>query len=91
MWVFSICAPTVFYLGMEDPTLIVSVNAGEEEEPGEGEKQDVMEETKALPGTLQLQRITRAQGKTPPSHNRVNSLELVHEVVLPPPETHPHS
>ena len=75
---------------MEDPALIVSMSANEEE-PGEGEKQDCMEETKALPETLHLHLITRAEQKTPPPHNRVNRLDLVHEVVLPPPEVSPLS
>jgi len=85
MWVFSICAPSVFYLSIEDPSPIVSMDANGEE-PGEGEKQDFTEEIKALPETLHLRLITQADKKTPPLEKLVNSFDIVHEVVLPPPE-----
>ncbi|MDX1331586.1 MAG: hypothetical protein R3252_01035 [Robiginitalea sp.] len=75
---------------MEDPALIVSINAGEEE-PGEGEAQDGMEEPKALPKPLLIRLIMPAEEKALPPHTRVSSLELVQEVVLPPPERHPLS
>jgi hypothetical protein len=75
---------------MENPALIVSMNASEEE-PGEGEKQDCQEEIKALPETTQFGPIPSSSENTPLPHNPVNSLELVQEVVLPPPEGRPLS
>ena len=88
MWVSSICAPAVFYLSMEDPLLIVSISASEEE-PGEGEEQDIAEELNGLPEPLLLRLTVQPEEKALPAHPRVSSLELVQEVVLPPPEGHP--
>ena len=62
VWMFAICAPSVFYVSMEDPGIAVSMNASEEE-PGEGEKQDGMEETLALPDTPQLRLFSQAPAK----------------------------
>jgi hypothetical protein len=90
MWVFSICAPSVFYFSIEDPSLMVSMNASEEE-PGEGEKQDCLEESKALTETQHLRLITQADKKISPLQNPVTCLEIVSEVVLPPPEKSPFS
>lgn len=75
---------------MEDPVLIVSINTSEEE-PGEGEEQGGTEELKAFPETWLLRLIPQAEEKALPPHTRVSSLELVQEVVLPPPEGHPLS
>jgi hypothetical protein len=70
---------------MEDPVRILSMNSNEEE-PGEGEKQDGMEEIKALPEKLHLRLITPLVEIAPHLHHPESSLDLVHEVVLPPPE-----
>jgi hypothetical protein len=88
MWVFSICAPSVFYFCIEDPALIVSISASEEE-PGEGENQDFVEGTKALPETQHLRLITQTDGDALTMENPANYLEIVCEVVLPPPEKSP--
>lgn len=70
---------------MEDPALIVSMSASEEE-PGEGEKQDCIEGTQPVPQTLHLRLITQADKKTSTPPIPANCLEIVSEVVLPPPE-----
>ena len=88
MWVFSICAPSVFYFSIEDPTLIVSISANEEE-PGELETQDCMEGTKALPEIQHLPLIGPADDQISPLENPASHLEIVYEVVLPPPEKTP--
>ena len=89
MWVISITAPPLFYLTMEDPALMVSMNVNEEE-PGEGEKQDCPEETLAPPETLRLQLIIAAVTYSPIQKDQVNHLDIVHEVFLPPPELSPN-
>ncbi|MEJ2584650.1 MAG: hypothetical protein P8Z38_06280 [Robiginitalea sp.] len=90
MWVFCISAPPVFYLSTEDPSPVITMNAGEEE-PGEGEKQDCTEETLALPHTLQLSLFPQAIAYSLPLKNQVSSLDIIHEVILPPPEGHLYS
>ena len=90
MWVSAICAPAVFYLSMEDPGRIVSINASEEE-PGEGEEQDSTEGLKALPQTLFMRLIIQAEENALTPHTHASSLDFVQEIVLPPPEGHPLS
>lgn len=85
MWVISITAPSVFYLTMEDPGLIVSMNANEEES-GEEEKQDCPEETLTPPETFRLQLVLMAAENSLLLKDQVSSLDIVHEVILPPPE-----
>ena len=84
MWVISITAPPLFYLTMEDHALMVSMNANEEE-PGEGEKQDCPEETLAPP-----ELIIATATNSPILKDQVNHLDIVHEVFLPPPELSPY-
>lgn len=85
VWLFSISAPAVFTLGMEDPALVASTAAGEEE-PGEGETKDSPQELWALQGTRQLHFITRVAADRLPFIGRANRFQIIREVVLPPPE-----
>lgn len=88
MWVISITAPPVFYFTIEDPALIISMNANEEE-PGETEKQDFKEETLAPPETMYLQLIITAAENSLLLKDRANRFDIVREVILPPPERGP--
>lgn len=85
MWVYTICAPALSCLCTEDPVLILSLNSNEEE-PGEGEKHDGIEEIKALPENLRVPLVPLLVEIVPHLHHLESSLDLVQEVVLPPPE-----
>ena len=85
MWVISITAPSVFYFTLEDPALLISMNANEEE-PGEAEKQDYKEETLTPPETLHLQLVIASADNSLILKDQVNTLDIVREVILPPPE-----
>ena len=64
---------------------MVSMNPGEEE-PGEEEKQDCKEETLTPPETLRLHLVILASENSLVQKFQYNHLDIVREVVLPPPE-----
>ena len=85
MWVISITAPSLFYFAIEDPALIITMNANEEE-PGEAEKKDSSEETLVLPETLHIQLVLAAAGPSLILKDQIDLPDIIREIILPPPE-----
>jgi hypothetical protein len=85
MWVISITAPSLFYFAMEDPALIISMNANEEE-PGEVEKKDSTEETLVPRETLHIQMVIAAAGPSLILKDQIDLPDIIREIILPPPE-----
>lgn len=85
VWIFSISAPSILYVTIEDTSLIISLNSNEEE-PGEGEKKDSVEETLILTESWHLLPGYTFKGRNLLPAYRPTMQEHIEEIILPPPE-----
>lgn len=85
VWVFAVSAPSILYIATKDASLIVSLNASEEE-PGEGEKKDIAEETLILQESMQLFLGYAFREGDLPRTTTPQAEEFFEEIILPPPE-----
>lgn len=85
VWVFSITAPALLHMAMDENSVLISLSCGEEE-PGEGEKKDYAEENLALPVSWNIPLGRALAKRSLPLNNAGSHQEIISEIVLPPPE-----
>lgn len=83
-WVFSVTAPSLLCVAMEDACLLVALGEGEEE-PGEGPKKDLSEEPLTPPDIWQPAFCFSPVGTHLPGVSRAPQ-DIIREIVPPPPE-----
>ncbi len=90
VWVFAVSAPSILYIATEDASLIISLNASEEE-PGEGEKKGSTEEFLVPEESMQFCLGYVFRDRSLPRTSTPKAPEFFGEIILPPPEAYPTS
>ncbi len=85
VWIFAVSAPSILYIATKDASLIISLNASEEE-PGEGGKKDSTEETLILQESMQIFLGLTFRDRNLPRTSTPEAQEFFKEIILPPPE-----